>query len=1012
MNFHLRKFFLFVFLFQFVLIFGQRSLEKQIADSLTLIANSYASVGKVSVDIVANNKQKSLQVNTNEILSQIPFRYNNVKQIYDLLYRMCSEKYSGYSIVCQSGKNPIEFYVPDFYRTEDFDLTRINKRELPEFPLVTNLSKPYQITNGLEKRHIALWQSHGRYYNLKKEKWVWQRARLFQTVEDLYTQSYVLPFLVPMLENAGANVLLPRERDTQIHEVIVDNDGKLSVGRYHDRSDRKSFKTADGGFANLYKTYVQGENPFTLGTYRYVQAVNDSDENSDAEWNPVIPEEGYYGVYVSYKTLPNSAPDTHYTVYYKGGKTEFLVNQQMNGGSWVYLGRFLFPKGRTPQGRVVLTNYSRFDDKIITADAVKFGGGMGNIARGDSLVVPEGMSPDIPDSLKIFPPRDHDQQVPGYITSGYPRFTEGARYWLQWAGMPDSIYSRTQNTNDYSDDFQSRGFWVNYLAGGSSALPGKKGQHVPIDLAFAFHSDAGSVPNDTIIGTLGICTVTNTDGDQIYANGVSRWISRDMVDMVQTQIVSDIRKTFDSTWTRRGTWNKSYSEARVPEVPTMLLELLSHQNFADMRYGLDPRFRFTVSRAIYKGMLRYLSYNSGISYVVEPLPVKQFSSRFVNQNQVELKWTPVFDSIEPTAIPEKYVVYTRIDDGDFDNGVIANSNKITVNIQSGRIYSFKVTAINSGGESFPSEVLSAYRAPGQKQEVLIVNCFDRISAPVSFTTDSTKAGFDNDKDPGVPYLSDISFTGKQYEFTRSKPWLSDDDPGFGGSYGDYEMQEIAGNTFDFPFIHGKAIKSAGYSFTSCSRDAVTNGDISLRNYKIVDFILGEQKQTLSGNLNKPADFKTFPLNLQQCIKNYCLSGGNVFISGSYIASDFYNGNNIEPDEKNFIENILKYKFVNTGKWDNSQVVTENPSCQYFPKMEFGYTNVPNRHIYYVPSVDVIEPEKGARTVFRYEGTKESAGVLFKGKYKTCTLGFPFEAIQNEKDRNKIMESVLTFLMSK
>ena len=27
-------------------------------------------------------------------------------------------------------------------------------------------------------------------------------------------------------------------------------------------------------------------------------------------------------------------------------------------------------------------------------------------------------------------------------------------------------------------------------------------------------------------------------------------------------------------------WNKSYSESRVPEVPTMLLELLSHQNFA------------------------------------------------------------------------------------------------------------------------------------------------------------------------------------------------------------------------------------------------------------------------------------------------------------------------------------------------------------------------------------------------------------------------------------------------
>jgi len=37
----------------------------------------------------------------------------------------------------------------------------------------------------------------------------------------------------------------------------------------------------------------------------------------------------------------------------------------------------------------------------------------------------------------------------------------------------------------------------------------------------------------------------------------------------------------------------------------MLLELLSHQNLADMKYGIDPRFKFLVSRAIYKGMLRY-----------------------------------------------------------------------------------------------------------------------------------------------------------------------------------------------------------------------------------------------------------------------------------------------------------------------------------------------------------------------------------------------------------------------
>ena len=199
--------------------------------------------------------------------------------------------------------------------------------------------------------------------------------------------------------------------------------------------------------------------------------------------------------------------------------------------------------------------------------------------------------------------------------SGYPRYTEAARYWLQWAGIPDSIYSKNKGTNDYTDDFQSRALWVNYLAGGSSVLPQKPGLGVPIDMALAFHSDAGTTYNDSIIGTLGIYTVNN-DGKSIYDNKYSRWTARELTDLVQTQIVNDIRKVFAPEWTRRGLWNKSYSESRVPEVPTILLELLSHQNLADMRYGLDPRFRFTVSRAIYKGMLKYMSFNSGTPYIV------------------------------------------------------------------------------------------------------------------------------------------------------------------------------------------------------------------------------------------------------------------------------------------------------------------------------------------------------------------------------------------------------------
>lgn len=91
-------------------------------------------------------------------------------------------------------------------------------------PWVKKISRPNEISRGLQDRHIALWQSHGIYYKNDKGEWGWQRPRLFCTTEDMFTQSFILPYVIPMLENAGAIVYTPRERDTQKNEIIVDND--------------------------------------------------------------------------------------------------------------------------------------------------------------------------------------------------------------------------------------------------------------------------------------------------------------------------------------------------------------------------------------------------------------------------------------------------------------------------------------------------------------------------------------------------------------------------------------------------------------------------------------------------------------------------------------------------------------------------------------------------------------------------------------------------------------------
>ena len=163
---------------------------------------------------------------------------------------------------------------------------------------------------------------------------------------------------------------------------------------------------------------------------------------------------------------------------------------------------------------------------------------------------------------------------------------------------------------------------------------------------------------------------------------------------------------------------------------------------------------------------------------------------------------------------------------------------------------------------------------------IIINGFDRISGPAVVNT-SDKAGFDLMQDPGVPYISNISFCGAQTGFDRTQAG-KEGKGSLGHSGNELEGMKIAGNTFDYPFIHGKAIQAAGkYSFVSCSDEAVENGLVTLEDYPVVDYILGLEKEDPA---NK-AYYKTFSSAMQRIMTSYCQSGGNLFVSGAYVGSD-------------------------------------------------------------------------------------------------------------------------------
>ena len=903
-----------------------------------------------------DDRRRTLNVQLSPSFAAQDFTASSVRFYYKRLAKALPRPYNKYKLTIMAGGLPIEQLVAGS-KCEKGMPNAWGKTEYEGAPWVMNDSRPYFVSHGLFDRHLSLWASHGRYYDGKKDRWKWQRPNLFGTTEDLFTQTIVIPYLIPMLENAGAVVFTPRERDWQKNEVIVDNGGR----GYVEDSGKETWKTAqEKGFAYHAGTYRDGENPFTQGTARAVKATKKADV-SWASYQPNIPQGGKYAVYVSYQSLKNSVSDAQYIVMHKGQRTVFKVNQQMGGGTWVYLGTFDFDRGNNEFNRVVVTNSSS-ESGVVTTDAVRFGGGMGNIERGGSC-------------------------------SGMPRCLEGARYSAQWAGAPYSVYSSKNGSDDYGDDINVRSNMTNWLAGGSTYVPTLEGKKVPIELSLAVHSDAGyTTVNDSIIGSLAICTTSFNDGR--LNSGVSRMVSHDFADSLLTGLQRDISGKYRK-WTRRYLWDRNYSETRKPEVPSAIIETMSHQNFADMRRGLDPNFRFTLARSLYKTILRFVNGNHSVPSVVQPLPVSNFRIERNSSGGLRLSWIAEKDEQEPTAVPTSYIVYTSEDGMGFDNGTVVYTSSFDFEAKKGVNYCFKVTALNRGGESFPSETLAAYLSKSaHAKDILVVDGFSRLSGP-AVVDDYSRQGFDLGSDIGVSYGLTAGWNGRQQCFDKSR--AGSEGEGLLGYCGDeLAGRFIMGNNRDGSVCHVKDIAMSGaYNVVGCSLEALDNNLVKLDHYNLVDIAFGLQRN----DGHSLVVYKTFSETLQSKLRSYAKSGGRILVSGAYVGSDM-----TQPHERSFMSDVLKTTFTGTDTNAGNNMVDGLG-------LSFDIIRQINDRHFAATSVDRIAACDGRSfAAMRYQDGS-TAGVAYDGTdYKSFVMGYPYECINNVRTRQQVMKGLLGFLL--
>ena len=147
--------------------------------------------------------------------------------------------------------------------------------------------------------------------------------------------------------------------------------------------------------------------------------------------------------------------------------------------------------------------------------------------------------------------------------------------------------------------------------------------------------------------------------------------------------------------------------------------------------------------------------------------------------------------------------------------------------------------------------------------------------------------------------------------------------------------------------------------------------------------------------------------MRDAIARFTRNGGNLFISGAYIGTDMVENND-----------SLCYSLC----LGHIALYLENPSCHHarfgichgsgstvISSNSCSFNTGYHPDIYRVESPDAIEPSgEGAFRIYRYASGNCSAGIAYKGSYRTVALGFPFETLLTDEQRTELMMRIMNF----
>ena len=653
-----------------------------------------------------------------------------------------------------------------------------------------------QVPGFLAGKSVYVSAGHGWTWNDGLGRWATQRPNTHDIVEDFVNHEAVHHFLIPLLVNAGATVFPVREPDKNPNLVIADETTAVVTGEW---------QSGPAGWDPTVVTMKSGTNPFETGAT--IQTVTAESATASATLEATLPESGLYGVNLSFAAGPDRAADAHVTIHHAGGQTEYVVDQRRHGSTWVFLGRLPFHAG---PAKVVWTNQSATAGKIVSVDAVRFGGGMGVVERGNG---------------------DYPASGP---TSGRPRWEENCRYHAQLQGAPKSVYDAS--STDASDDVTCRSRYAGWQH--------EEGE----DAVFvSWHSNAPSPARGTSTWVYG---PNPPDGNYIFTGSAG---SDALAVTVHEEIIAGIQYEWDPAWKDRGlrsAWFGELNPKHNPDMPATLCEVAFHDTEEDAAYLAEPRFRLTLSRGFYRGIVRYFAERDGVPPQYLPEPPQNLRVRGQPDGSLHLEWDPSEEGQPATG----YRIYTSPDGLGFGpTASTEGTEHVLDELTPGDVVYVYVTATSAGGESFRTAVLAGLPSCNATDErALIVQGFTRLDAFSLPTEDLT-------------------------------PWSLGHSMRFD--------QDVV-NTFAYVVEHAEALAALGVAFDSAEAGAISDLG-SLSSYALVDWILGEQSTV----------DETFDAEAQAVVAALAEDGGRLFVSGAEVAWDLHHKGS--ESDKAFCEAVLK-----------------------------------------------------------------------------------------------------------